>query len=1076
MPAAKSEVKRLSVSECLASLVPGAADKGLFAQTADRFHISLENLFLAGFAVLLGRLTRQDCVQVANGNRETVQFNLDEFTTMRAIFDAMRTSSGIEPNLLLQRFPYGAELKNGGANDRSVRYEFLGRDDRPSPGMDCGLRLVVHDDGRTFELASPVRRWSQQTLISWLGYLLVLLRNACNSPDTPVQQLPMWNLDVARRFYQDLNRTEIEFPGPVTVSERFVQQAARKADSVAVISGHTKYSYRELDRLSSKLAQQLVALGAGSNRAVAVCMDRSADLLLALLAVLKSGSFYVPLEPSNPPERLRGILEECGPVVLLTDHAVGDKVQNAVGALSLTLLHIEEMKTQENATGTLPAAIDPDDLAYTIYTSGTTGKPKGVRITHRSLLNLICSVWQKLEFDESDRTLATAPISFDIATMDMFLPICSGGTLVIASRPDSMDPYRLAELMREHDITRFQATPATWRLLVNSGWNGKSNLKILCGGEAISRELADDLLRLAGQVWNCYGPTETTIWSGINQIKDGKGSVPVGPPIANTSFYVMDKVGNPLPPGVPGELYIGGKGVSPGYVARPELTAQRFVPDEFGPDPSATLFRTGDLVRLLETNELEFFGRLDHQVKLRGYRIELGEIESVLRQHASVSEAVVVLREDIPGEARLVAYVLSPEPEISASDVLNYAANYLPEYMLPSIIVRLDKFPLSTAGKVDRRSLPDPAEISSRVGSIHPAAEDPADELEQKLLKIFREVLRNKTIGVTDSFFRFGGYSLLTIRLFSKIDRELNARLPISLLFDAPTVRELARVIRIGAKPSVIVPIRPTGKSAPIFLIQSYLLYSAILEMVEPHRPVYGVREIGDGNLPVSVSDQARNFVREILGVQPTGPVYLAGWCAAAPLTVEIARQLRESGHTVGLVALFDAEHPDYSPINELGVWGGNLRKKFKYHRTRLAKISWKQRVAYFIEAMERNWEWLQDRFNALKYRTGMLLQRYFGITLPGTAFYYAQATMLADTDLPKRSYPGKLNLYRAADSPERMEADETLGWSTVAKEGVTVSFVPGDHVSMFKKPHVSFLGRCLQQEMQRNETVSAVS
>jgi len=265
--------------------------------------------------------------------------------------------------------------------------------------------------------------------------------------------------------------------------------------------------------------------------------------------------------------------------------------------------------------------------------------------------------------------LAVAPISFDIATMDMFLPICSGGTLVIADRADAVDPYLLTHLLTEHDITCMQATPATWRMMVTSGWHGKKNLKMISGGEALPRELANDLIRLGGELWNCYGPTETTIYSAVLRIKSEPGIVPVGPPMPNTTFYVMDKMGRPLPPGVPGELYIGGRGVSSGYVARPELTAQRFVPDRFGSDPGGLLFCTGDLVRLVDGNEFEFFGRLDHQVKLRGFRIELGEIESVLRSHPSITDAVVVLREDIAGEPRLVAYVICPGSQIGAVEL-----------------------------------------------------------------------------------------------------------------------------------------------------------------------------------------------------------------------------------------------------------------------------------------------------------------------------------------------------------------------------------------------------------------------
>jgi amino acid adenylation domain-containing protein len=778
----------------------------------------------------------------------------------------------------------------------------------------------------------------------------------------------------------------------------------------------------------------------------------------------------VPLDPHNPSQRLRGILEECAPVALLSDMRVAPSLADAFEANSLPLFCVDEPRSKDTATADLPPAIDPATLAYTIYTSGTTGKPKGVRITHSALLNLICSMSQSPGIRETDRTLAVAPISFDIATMDMFLPICSGGTLVLASRQDAIDPYRLAHLISEHGITCMQATPATWRMLVTSEWSGKRGLKMITGGEAIPRELANDLMRVGGELWNCYGPTETTIYSGVIQLKPEAGIVPVGGPIANTSFYVMDQTGFPLPPGVPGELYIGGEGVSPGYVARPELTADRFVADRFGSKPGCTLFRTGDLVRIVHGNELEFFGRLDHQVKLRGFRIELGEIESVLRAHPLIKDAVVILREDVPGEPRLVAYVIAPGPQVGAADLRAHAAQSLPEYMLPSTIVTLDRYPLSASGKINRRALPPPEALPGQIAPDHPEAAAAKGQLETKLLAIFREVLRNDTIGVTDSFFRYGGYSLLTVRLFSRIDRELSVRLPISLLFDAPTVRGLARVIEQGSAPSVIVPIRPQGTMAPIFIVQSYLLYNVMLEVVESDRPIYGVREMADEKEPLRVEHRARMFAREILSVYSDGPIYLAGWCAAGTLTVEIARQLREAGHTVGVVALFDAERPGYAPPKGAGVWINRMWMKAMFHVRRIFTIPWTEKLNYFLDALVRNWDWAVESFYTAHFQSMLWLKKRFGLSLSETAFNNVYASLSALRDFSVRPYPGKLTLYRAADVPGFNGMDQTLGWGSIAIEGVDVEFVPGDHVSMFKKPHVASLAYRLQSELQRAE------
>jgi amino acid adenylation domain-containing protein len=1045
---------------------------------AGQLGCSVENLVLASFGSLLSRLTRQGVLSIGVGGGDLVIFHLEEDSTFsQAVAQCVRERDARA----------GKE-----AWDHGVHYEFLADASTGSieSSVECGLRLTVRENGLLMELGSPDGLWPDETLQNWVSQLVHLALAGSQTSQSLLNSLPLWSESDGRRFYAELNQTLIDFPGETSIPGRFAAQARRKPDAPAVLSTGLRYSYRELEERSSELARRLVAAGAGPNRAVAVCMERSADLLLSLLAVLKSGSFYVPLDPNNPSGRLLSILEECQPAALLSDNRTADILQRELQLGSLVVLRVDQAGNLAwNQAGNqgaakseelpkVPETLNPTDLAYTIYTSGTTGKPKGVRITHQSLSNLVCSIWNEPGFAETDRTLAVAPISFDIATMDMFLPICSGGTLFIASRQDAVDPFRLAQLIKEQEITVLQATPVTWRMLVTSGWTGKRNLKMISGGEALPRELANELLERGGELWNCYGPTETTIYSGVLQLKHEPGIVPVGPPIANTSFYVMDKAGHLLPPGVPGELYIGGLGVSPGYVARPELTAERFVADAFTLDASTTngtMFATGDLVRLMNGNELEFFGRLDHQVKLRGFRIELGEIEAVLRNHAAISDAVTVLREDLPGEPRLVAYVITSDPSLGADGMREHAAKSLPEYMLPSLFVTLDHFPVSASGKINRRGLPVPESVPGMIAADKPLAAAATDELEERLLRIFREVLRNDAIGITDSFFRYGGYSLLTVRLFSRIDRELDVRLPISLLFDASTVQDLARVIRKGIAPSVIVPIRPFGKSIPIFLVQSYLLYNAMLEIIEPDRPIYGVREMGDEREPMSMSDRARKFAQEIVAVHPTGPLYLAGWCAAGSLTVEIARQLREGGHEVGLVALFDAERPGFTLPKGIKPWTSRLWKKSVFHVRRLQRIPWNEKVTYLTEAFGRNWDWAVESYYTANYRTMLWLQKRFGFSLSEAAFNAVYATMTDHTDVSVRPYPGKLNLFRAADVPDFAEMDATLGWSEIAQGGVDVNFVPGDHVSMFKKPYSVSLAQRLQRELQASEAAVQV-
>jgi polyketide synthase PksJ len=657
-----------------------------------------ESLLLASFGVFLSRLTQQEKISISAGGEGPLTFEIGEHCSFLDVL-AQRTTR-----------PRMTEIAVG---ERAVHFGYIPAE------MDClggdlqGLRLTVRGGGLQLEMASASERWSQETLGGWIASILAMVEAATKAPETPVRRLPMWSLQSASAYYEKLNRTQTKFDGLPNVVAHFAYQASHQPDATAVRSGTKSYTYRELDQRSTEIAQHLVAAGAGPDRAVAVCMERSVDLLSALLAVLKSGSFYVPLDPHNPAQRLRSILEECLPVAVLTDSRVEEPVASTLRALPCPLIFANQPIPRLFDLPSLTRQISPDDLAYAIYTSGTTGKPKGVRITHRALMNLIHAMWRTPGFKKTDLLLAVAPISFDIATMDMFLPICAGGSLVIASREEAIFPFRLARLLKEYEVTVMQATPATWRMMVTTGWKGKANLKMLSGGEALPRELANELTRLGGELWNLYGPTETTIYSSVIKLEDGTGIVPLGRPMANTSFYVMDETGCPVPSGIPGELYIGGMGVSTGYLNLPELTAQRFVPDTFSSEPGQFLFRTGDLVRLLSDGTLEFFGRLDHQVKLRGFRIELGEIESVLRTHPSVSDAVTVLRHDAQVEPRLVSYVTGNDRDLDTEELRQHAATYLPDYMLPARIVWLDKMPLSTSGKIDRLSLPTPERIAN---------------------------------------------------------------------------------------------------------------------------------------------------------------------------------------------------------------------------------------------------------------------------------------------------------------------------------------------------------------------------
>ncbi len=521
-------------------------------------------------------------------------------------------------------------------------------------------------------------------------------------------------------------------------------------------------------------------------------------MVVGLLGILKAGGAYIPLDPAYPKDRISYILEDAHAPVLLTEAVSLRCLLREHGEARQRLIPIGvEIAAESEAN---PANVTTTHhLAYVIYTSGSTGKPKGVQLEHRSVANFLESMRHEPGMNADDVLLAVTTLSFDIAGLEIYLPLTIGARVVIASREETIDGRLLLDRMQQCGATVMQATPATWRMLLDAGWHRSPNLKILCGGEALPRELANQILPRCSSLWNMYGPTETTIWSSVLKVEEGgAGTVSIGRPIANTQMYVLDRHMAPVPDGVAGELYIGGDGLARGYFNRPELTAEKFVPDPFRRKPGARLYRTGDLARYLADGTIAFLGRSDFQVKLRGHRIELGEIEAALTQHADIRQAVVVVREDKPNDQRLVAYLVGETVE--ASDLKNHLRETLPDYMIPSVFMTLESLPLTPNGKIDRKALPVP-EYQRDTSADFIA---PQTALERDLAGIFGQVLHLEEVGATDDFFSLGGHSLLATQVISRIRQALQVELPLRTIFEAPTVAGIAsRIEKLqGAVPA----------------------------------------------------------------------------------------------------------------------------------------------------------------------------------------------------------------------------------------------------------------------------------
>jgi amino acid adenylation domain-containing protein len=664
----------------------------------------------------------------------------------------------------------------------------------PVPGWESArfdLSMIVHDlpDGALHvNVGYATDVLDAATVERLMGHLQTLLEAGARNPDQQLSRLPILTARERQTMLTDWNTTRQPYERRC-LHELFAEQAARSPEAIAVVSEHGRITYGELDRRSNQLARDLASAGVGEGALVAICLERSVDLLVAMLGVLRTGAAYVPVEPTYPPQRQALLLADAGAPALITQERYIDAI-HAPGA-AVICMDRDRKRLDAHPYGPLDLAVDPDALAYVIYTSGSTGEPKGVEIRHRSVANLIAAMRERPGISEDDVLANLTTPSFDLSVPDWYLPLTTGARLAIVPREATLDGVHLADWLTRTGATIVQATPTTWQMLVDAGWTGSEQLKIVCGGEALPRSLAEDLLERGASLWHMYGPTETTVWSSTIELHSGDGPPPLGGPIANTRFYVLDAHRQPTPVGVAGELHIGGHGVARGYHERPELTAEKFVVDPFAFGSAERLYRTGDLVRWREGGTLEFLGRIDHQIKLRGFRIELQEIEAVLESDPAVSAAVVTVREDSPGDRRLVAYVVGADARVPEEEQLRrLLKGRLPPFMVPSTFVTLDTLPVTPNGKLDRASLPAPDGARPDLAREYAAPQSPVEEA---LVSIWREVLNVDRVGIDDDFFDLGGHSLLAVRMLARVQQSLGVSLALRHLFDSSTVRELAR-------------------------------------------------------------------------------------------------------------------------------------------------------------------------------------------------------------------------------------------------------------------------------------------
>ena len=890
------------------------------------------------------------------------------------------------------------------------------------------------------------------TIRRMIGHWQTLLDSVLRDPQCELAKLQL--LTPAEQ-QEIAARNQTARPVPHVCVHRWIEEQARQhSEAIAVECRGITWRYSQLMHRVAAIASRLRSAGAVKGALVGIAMERSCDMAAGLLAILKTGAAYLPLDPDLPEARLRLLLDDAQPRIILADRMAQARLPASSAAVVLC-----DETGPSISDGDAPL-VEPDDLAYVLYTSGSTGKPKAVEIRHRSVVNLLAAVQKDLDFAERDAFLALTTLSFDIAALELFLPLVSGSRLVIATAEEARDPYQLAALIARCGCTAVQATPATWRGLLATGWSGTPRLTILCGGEALAPDLAVALRQRCANLWNMYGPTETTIWSLRHKFDEGEEVVPIGRPMANTRVYILDQNGGLVPDLVPGELMIGGEGLARGYRNDGTLTARRFITaDWLGGE---RLYRTGDRARFRRDGTIEFLGRTDNQVKIRGFRVGLEEVESAIAGHPAVAACAVGVNTDPSAESRLIGYVSGPMLRESDLPALrDFLRQRLPAYMVPTNFLILPALPRTPNGKIDRKKLPAVSTIAAA------QVAEPRDALEASLVAIWKNVLGVKQLGIQDDFFDLGGHSLLASILVAQIQTELGYQLPLTALFRAPTIAGLVQMLRSEGGPvfSHLVRLR-AGTGRPVFIVHgifgNVLQLKDLAEQLTTTRPVYAIQARGADPRQephATIAEMVEAYIEGARGVQPHGPYALAGYSFGGLIAFEMARRLRAENEPIDLLAVFETDlYARYLP------W----RDKLDYRLSLIRRVVGRARAlpssgvpSYFVSKV---WQLghrlllrlgLRHDFVDLNDLSGPMASRYRHMYAIGAREFVA---------FRPKPYDGKLCIFHTTG--QRFgTCDPTPIWRQATKQ-IELFKIDGAHGTIMEKPYVTTLAaqfsRCL--------------
>jgi amino acid adenylation domain-containing protein len=938
--------------------------------------------------------------------------------------------------------------------------------------VDLTLTVDTHKHSLTVEFRRDII--TAAGAYQFLAHYLRTLEAVANDPRVPIANIPLLN-PAEVEWLDAINQTARAFDTDTGIETLVARQAAISGGRVAITCGDESLTYAELEDRVTRLAAALRRLGVGPDVLVGICLQRSQHVPVALLAVLKAGGAYVPLDAELPRARLHRIIHDSHLRLALVDRHTAAQLETLGG---LELIRVENLNPDSSATVASTKAPTGDDLAYVLYTSGSTGEPKGVEIPRRALSNLLLAMQERPGIDAEAVMVATTTFSFDIAALELLLPLTVGARVAIARREEAADGAALLALLQRTQATILQATPTTWRMLLEAGWDGSPAITVFCGGEALSTNLARGLTSRSHHVWNLYGPTETTIWSTAERITPDTDVIGIGQPLANTSVYVLDARHQRVPVGVPGELYIGGLGVARGYLGRPDLSAERFFADPFSARPGARLYRTGDLVRVRPEGRLEFLGRLDTQVKLRGYRIELSEIELALAEHQDVNQAVATIRE-VGNDSTLVAYLVRRKGARLRDDELrSFLRERLPAYMVPAFFTVVDALPTTPNGKLDRKALPPPTPLAA------PEDTTPRSKTEVALAEMWSVLLKKPHVHVGHDFFTLGGHSLLAMKLVALVQKRFGVSLPPGMLFEQPTLGGLAaRIDEMLREPHKsrriqhgLVKMASGGDATSLVWLHGIggevFTYMALARHLGKRRPVYGIAadwSTGPQGQPLTVETMAERYVAELRAVQPMGPYHLGGFCGAAMIALEMARQLERTGQRVGIIIALD--YP-LAPLDAfptgLARWRAGLRNARKWLTQDAMKSSGGDLLGRLSSHVRRVARYLRGPSRRqIDIRDHLGMWRFPDHQVPMLELHHDVLNAYRP-----RPFHGRVALFLPDAMPllGPWPQHERHGWDDLAEGGVSTHVVRGSHGTMLLDPYARELAAAIEEVLMRTE------